>query len=775
MKGWVLVVLGLLLSLQQAHSRRDDRANCKPVTASFCQGLGYTTTLNPTGVLGYNLQQIGQIVETSCSPNVATLMCRVVVPECSSEDDSRLKPCRALCEKVKTDCESALRAKRLLWPSRLRCESLPQSNCVQGPGTPAAPASPATCQTITVPLCKGLPYTETVLPNAAGHTTQSDAALTLTTFVPLLQVECSPHLKSFLCSVYTPKCVSGRPRPPCRTLCEHVRSSCEPVLSRFGFPWPEALRCEAFTTDSCEQGQDFSSTHTSTAACQAITVPLCNNLPYTETVMPNILGHKTQEDAALEAHQFHPLVKVECSPQLKPFLCSVYTPECVSGRPRPPCRTLCEQARSGCESLMKKFGFPWPEALRCEAFTTESCERFQDFSVTQTPAAACQAITVPLCNDLPYTETVMPNVLGHKTQDDAALEAHQFHPLVKVECSTHLKPFLCSVYTPECVSGRPRPPCRTLCEHAKSGCESLMNRFGFQWPDALRCEAFTTESCEHYGVGSGGGICEPITIPMCQGLSYNQTITPNLLGHTSQRDAVVKMSFFNSILQTVCSVDIRLFMCMVYAPQCVAGEVQRPCRSFCERAKKDCEGLMTSFGVSWPNELQCNRFPDQMCVSEDSRPEMLNAEGLLAKLIAGGYSVRGKSLSLRTARLLLLLMDADKSGDLDVVELFKLEHYVAVARREYVESYERRNPPAITQTQMKKTLSARGLDLDNETFRSLWHEYHSTDGIDYDQFVALVTKLQILSNRFQAHLLSLPCDCQVASFSFKQFMKSAIV
>lgn len=131
MKQLVSVLLGLLLSLQQVHSRTDENSKCKPVTASFCQGVGYTTTLHPSGVSGFTLQQIGQIVETACSPEVATVMCRVVVPECSSEDDSRVKPCRALCEKVKTDCESTLKAKSLLWPARLRCEALPESNCVQ--------------------------------------------------------------------------------------------------------------------------------------------------------------------------------------------------------------------------------------------------------------------------------------------------------------------------------------------------------------------------------------------------------------------------------------------------------------------------------------------------------------------------------------------------------------------------------------------------------------------------------------------------------------------
>ncbi|XP_030013328.1 uncharacterized protein LOC115435202 isoform X1 [Sphaeramia orbicularis] len=651
MKNLVLLVLGLLLCAKQA---MQNRANCRLVTATFCQGVGYTTTQYPNGAPGYMLQPTGQIVETACSANVGILMCRVVVPECGSDDDSRLKPCRALCEKVKSDCDSTLRSKRLTWPSKLRCETLPTSNCVQGPPSRPPPTPPPTCQTITIPLCTGLSYTETVL--------------------------------------------------------------------------------------------------------------------------PNILGHRTQENAGLEVGQFYPLVKVECSPQLKPFLCSVYTPECVSGRPRPPCRTLCEKARSGCEPLMTKFGFSWPESLKCEAFTTESCEQGPDFLLPPTPPPTCQTISVSLCSGLSYTQTVMPNVLGHRTQDEAALDLQTYQPLIQVECSPHLKSFLCSVYTPECVSGRPQPPCRTLCEEARSGCESLMTRFGFTWPESLRCDAFTTDSCEHYGVGSSGGLCKPITIPMCQDLSYNMTIVPNLLGHTSQREAAVRMSFFNSIVQTVCSVDIRLFLCMVYAPKCVLGEVQRPCRSFCEKAKQGCESHMNNFGVSWPVELRCESFPTERCITEDNRSGMLSAEDVLARLNAGGYSVHGKTLSLRTAHLLLTLMDTDNSGDLEVVEFFNLEHYAAVVRREYVESYEKRRPPAVTEVQMRKALVARGFSLDEDTFKTLWREYRNRDGIDYDEYMAAITKLQILKDRFVANRLNVPCvDCYVASFSFMQFIKAAII
>lgn len=118
-------------------------------------------------------------------------------------------------------------------------------------------------------------------------------------------------------------------------------------------------------------------------------------------------------------------------------------------------------------------------------------------ATTPEPTAACQTITVSFCKDMPYTQTILPNILGHKNQDDASLEVHTFAPLIHAECSPDMKPFLCSVYTPECVSGTPRPPCRRLCEKARAGCEPLLKQFGFQWPEGLRCEAFTTESCQY--------------------------------------------------------------------------------------------------------------------------------------------------------------------------------------------------------------------------------------------------------------------------------------
>ncbi|XP_067404854.1 frizzled-5 [Emydura macquarii macquarii] len=103
-------------------------------------------------------------------------------------------------------------------------------------------------------------------------------------------------------------------------------------------------------------------------ACQEITVPMCRGIGYNLTRLPNQFNHDTQDEAGLEAHQFWPLVEIQCSPDLRFFLCSVYTPICLPdyAKPLPPCRAVCERAKAGCSPLMRQYGFAWPERMSCE-------------------------------------------------------------------------------------------------------------------------------------------------------------------------------------------------------------------------------------------------------------------------------------------------------------------------------------------------------------------------------------------------------------------------
>ncbi|XP_066525121.1 frizzled-3b isoform X2 [Hoplias malabaricus] len=105
--------------------------------------------------------------------------------------------------------------------------------------------------------------------------------------------------------------------------------------------------------------------------------------------------------------------------------------------------------------------------------------------------------------------------------------------------------------------------------------------------------------------------CEPIGLRMCQDLSYNSTFMPNLLNHYDQQTAALAMEPFHPMVNLQCSPDLRAFLCALYAPVCMEyGRVSLPCRSLCTHSKRDCQQLMDMFGVPWPEEMECIRFPD---------------------------------------------------------------------------------------------------------------------------------------------------------------------
>ncbi|CAJ1048926.1 frizzled-3-like [Xyrichtys novacula] len=116
--------------------------------------------------------------------------------------------------------------------------------------------------------------------------------------------------------------------------------------------------------------------------------------------------------------------------------------------------------------------------------------------------------------------------------------------------------------------------------------------------------------------------CEPIRLRMCQDLPYNTTFMPNLLNHYDQQTAALAMEPFHPMVNLVCSADLRMFLCALYAPVCTRyGQVSMPCRSLCQRAKDECNKLMEIFGLVWPDDMECNRFPD--CNEPYPRPEDL--------------------------------------------------------------------------------------------------------------------------------------------------------
>ncbi|XP_077997162.1 frizzled-2-like [Glandiceps talaboti] len=155
----------------------------------------------------------------------------------------------------------------------------------------------------------------------------------------------------------------------------------------------------------------------------------------------------------------------------------------------------------------KRTNLWWISAFVISLVNVVVCQQYDAALNALQHHGRCEPITIPLCQDIQYNETIMPNLLNHQKQDEAGLEVHQFFPLVKVECSVDLRFFLCAMYAPVCtVLEKPLPPCKSLCTSARNGCEALMNRFGFQWPDRLNCDTFPEQSSGELCVGQNRSV-----------------------------------------------------------------------------------------------------------------------------------------------------------------------------------------------------------------------------------------------------------------------------
>ena len=133
------------------------------------------------------------------------------------------------------------------------------------------------------------------------------------------------------------------------------------------------------------------------AKCEKIRVPECDGWNF--TLVPNeFLGIETQTDAKTRIAEFKPLYRVKCAPNLKLFICAMSVPLCFSkdGTPTPvyPCRSMCELARKGCEPVMKKYRFNWPDMLNCNRLPKQG-----DPEVCMASPKSSKSPIVPTQND----------------------------------------------------------------------------------------------------------------------------------------------------------------------------------------------------------------------------------------------------------------------------------------------------------------------------------------------------------------------------------------
>ncbi|XP_053715642.1 carboxypeptidase Z-like [Synchiropus splendidus] len=107
--------------------------------------------------------------------------------------------------------------------------------------------------------------------------------------------------------------------------------------------------------------------------CTEMMLSYCDDMPYAHTMFPNILGHKTWEEAEQGAEYLlmsvaESLLQGQCNPEIRMLGCSVLAPRCERGTVLKPCRYACEAVQRRCSHAFEKISMAWPYFLDCDRF-----------------------------------------------------------------------------------------------------------------------------------------------------------------------------------------------------------------------------------------------------------------------------------------------------------------------------------------------------------------------------------------------------------------------
>ena len=137
--------------------------------------------------------------------------------------------------------------------------------------------------------------------------------------------------------------------------------------------------------------------------------------------------------------------------------------------------------------------------------------------------------------------------------------------------------------------------------------------------------------------------CQDIVIPMCRGIGYNYTYTPNQFLHDTQEEAGLEVHQFWPLVEIRCSADLRFYLCSLYVPICMPDYNQPlpACRSVCKRAQAGCAPVMGQYGFAWPEKMSCDRLPEygdknRLCMqlNSSSKQTMVTSKYLQSSAIS---------------------------------------------------------------------------------------------------------------------------------------------
>lgn len=110
-------------------------------------------------------------------------------------------------------------------------------------------------------------YSHMRLPNAFNNYKLAETVQAMMPWTPLVGL-CHSGLKLFLCAIYAPICLFDSESGEhvsiklCKSFCNSVKKSCEPVMGRHNYSWPThfAFNCSGYQDDTMCVREDFVST-----------------------------------------------------------------------------------------------------------------------------------------------------------------------------------------------------------------------------------------------------------------------------------------------------------------------------------------------------------------------------------------------------------------------------------------------------------------------------------------------------------------------------------
>eukprot|EP00058_Branchiostoma_floridae_P012412 XP_002597900.1 hypothetical protein BRAFLDRAFT_97887 [Branchiostoma floridae] len=446
-----------------------------------------------------------------------------------------------------------------------------------------------------------LPYGNTSLPNYLNHTTETSSFQAA--FALNQASGCHPSFTFLMCTTVFPKCEDDLLVPPCRELCDEVRTSCEASLQAVGEEWPRD--CSDLPSRDDEECLEPTTSGTCEPFPQAFQ-DLCKSVTgYNATSFPNSFGHLSflQMVTSQEYFLFGSAlgnISTSCYPGVYTAFCRMFMPQCENGIQIQFCRSACEEINTSCSPV--GLGLPFS----CDVFPSRDDDP-TCFSVYQQPE--CEPIRYSGCMGLSYSQTSFPNLYLWPSQDFALQTAPFVFPTFDPisDCHPDLNFFLCSLLFPQCTPEGQILPCSSLCYEINATCGERALAAGVEW-DASICPRLSDNNCS---LPIAPPNCQPIPFDRCQNMSYSETSFPNWLGWQGPEDAVANATLIFGALDQIsdCHKDLGMFLCSLYFPSCtLATGDQFPCRSFCDEINNACALPALSAGIPWDTS-GCTTLP----------------------------------------------------------------------------------------------------------------------------------------------------------------------